>query len=323
MTPVLRRSLSLVALIAGLCWSEPASAIEPQYRRVTLVDGRVISAEILATEAKGLRMRVPAGETLISFELLLDMVPISQAEYDAQPPWVVYFSVPPQLERDLVELLQAIDGLIPQPVSVAANGVTTPMAAKAENCSDIGCMVGAVAQAPWMWVLFGSEASQGTISLQSKLNTSPSPPFEATVSSKERDEIWLAVHEALGLELPNSAAPKGPEVPKPQNTPVFDERKVVALSFIPVPGYPSLAQKDTSGFALAAGIFVPTAAVWVVGVRNVGGSTPEFAALSVVGLYTVTVFTNQVTGMRSLEKQRLSVGALPTEAGGAMVVLGR
>jgi hypothetical protein len=314
------------AAALALALAGPAHALEPQYRRVTLVDGRVISAEILATESEGLRMRVPAGETLISFELLLDMVPISQAEYDAQAPWIVYFSVPPELEQDVVELLQSVEGIVPQPVKVAANGIEAHMAAKASDCEDINCIVGALEGAQtWIWVVMASPAPTGGTKIESKLSTSPDPPLELVVDSKSRNEMWGALHEAIGLLPPGGSAPKGPgDEPNPngRSPQAFDERKVVALSFVPVPGLPSLAQKDTGGFALAMGVVVPSTVVWVGAVGQLGNSAPEFGALSFAGYYAVTVFANQVAGMRSLEKRRIGVTAAPTEAGGTAVVVG-
>lgn len=309
-------------ILAGVLLGRPAAAIEPQYRRVTLVDGRVLSAEILATEAKGLRMRVPAGEILVSFELLLDMVPISQSEYAAQPPWVVYFSVPASQERELVELVQAMEGMTPQPVSVAANGVTTAMAAKAGSCEDMGCLVGAVSKAPWMWVLYGSEGEGGVLKLQVKLNTSPDAPFEATVPAKDRDELWRVLHEALGLSV-QGAAPKGSEAAKPEPNASVDERKIAALSFVPVPGLPSILQGDGAGAAIAAGIFVPSAAVWAVGVRQVAGTNKEALVATAAGLYAALVFTNHVTGMRSLERERIGVTAAPMGQKAAGVIVDR
>jgi hypothetical protein len=303
---------------------QPAYALDPQYRRVTLVDGRVISAEILATESEGLRMRVPAGETLISFELLLDMVPISQAEYDAQAPWIVYFSVPPELEKDVVGLLQEVDGIVPQPVKVAANGIEAHMAAKASDCDDINCIVGALEGADtWIWVLMAKPAPTGGTQLESKLSTSPDPPLELVVDSKGRSELWEALHKSIGL-LPPGPPPRGGDDDDHgnQGSQTFDERKVVALSFVPVPGLPSLAQKDTGGFALAMSVVVPSTVVWVGAVGQLGNSAPEFGALSFAGYYAVTVFANQVTGMRSLEKRRVGVTAAPTEKGGTAVVVG-
>jgi hypothetical protein len=309
------------ALALGL--SGPAHALEPQYRRVTLVDGRVISAEILATESEGLRMRVPAGETLISFELLLDMVPISQAEYDAQPPWIVYFSVPPDLEEDVVELLQSVDGIVPQPVKVAANGIEAHMAAKASDCEDINCVVGALEGAStWIWVLMASPAPTGGTRLESKLSTSSDPPLELVIDTKSRNELWEALHRSIGLVPPSGGPPKGSNGESDPTPTAFDERKVVALSFVPVPGLPSLAQKDTGGFALAMSVVVPSTVVWVGAVGQLGNSAPEFGALSFAGYYAVTVFANQVAGMRSLEKRRIGVSAAPTEGGGTAVVVG-
>lgn len=316
--------LAWVIAGAALWIASEAHAIEPQYRRVTLVDGRVISAEILSTEPQGLKMRVPAGETLIPFELLLDMVPISQSEYDGQADWVVYFSAPPGVEEDIVGLLGTLDGLALQPVGTSDHGITPTMVMQARNCDhDIGCIVEAVSGASWVWVLTANPA-QGGWKIQAKLSTSPDVPNEFSYDGKNRGELWEGLHEVLGLRPPSSPPPRGGSNHHDQSSSsaVFDERKVVGLSFIPVPGLPSLAQKDSGGFALAMGVVVPSTVVWVGAVGQISPSGPEFGALSFAGYYAVTVFANQVAGMRSLEKRRLSVSTLPTEKGGAQVLVG-
>ena len=282
-----RVASGLAWMIAGMAlWiASEAHAIEPQYRRVTLVDGRVISAEILKTEPQGLRMRVPAGETLIPFELLLDMVPISQSEYDGQADWVVYFSAPPEMEEEIVGLLGTLDGLALQPVGTSDHGITTAMVMQARNCDhDIGCIVEAVSGASWVWVLTANPV-QGGWKIQAKLSTSPDIPNEIIYDGKNRGELWKGLHEVIGLQPPSTPPPKpgGNNDQSPLAPVAFDERKVVGLSFIPVPGLPSLAQKDTGGFALAMGVVVPSTVVWVGAVGRLSPSGPEFGALSFAG----------------------------------------
>lgn len=312
----------LLAWLAGR-----ADAAEPQYRQVKLVDGRVLLAEILATEPQGLRIRVPAGEMIVSFELLLDMVPIGQSQYDQQTPWVVYYDVPPAIAEDTATMLAAMPGLEPQPVDTPGNGIVSGMAFKAAACQrDVDCMADAVRDTPWKWVLAGTDAATGGIVLHSKLNTSSDRSSETFVDGTSDDALWTALHAALGLSVPPGGPPRGsggPPTDEPTRAPV-DSKRVLALSFVPLPGLPSLIQHDPAGFGLAMGVVVPSTALWVGAVGQTGQSTPEFGAIAFGGYYAVTVLVNQVTGLRSLEKAKVRpvVSAAPSPGGGAMVIVG-
>lgn len=326
MTQATRRTLPALLVVAS--WiATPAWAVEPQYRRVTLVDGRILTAEILSTEPEGLLLRVPQGDTLISFELLLDMVPIGQAEYASQPPWVVYYAVPSDLESDLTSLLGVMPGIEPQPVNVAANGVTPTMAAQASGACDgrIACIATAVSSSPWKWVLTAEPVATGGMALKSKLNTSPAIATDTPLAGRSRDDLWEGLHTAIGLQVPPGGAPRASAANDPEDTPAeMDDRKIVALSFVPFPGVPSLAQHDTGGFALAMAVVVPSTAVWIGAVGQTGQSAPEFSALSFAGYYAVTVLANQVAGFRSIEKKAVGLTAIPTAhgTGGVLVLAG-
>lgn len=316
----------MIAALALFALTPDASAAERQFRDLRLADGRQITAEILSTTPKGLELQLPQGPLLLSYELLVDMAPTNQAAYDAQKPWVVYVDVPDVVERDLLELVRAIPNLSVHEAGGSPPGGLTPLAAvTAAQCErKAECIVDAVSGAPWMWVLTAEQDPSGGLTFHSKVSTSGDLPHEVSAPGLTRDELWGPLHQALGLGAPTAPAPKATSSKSntPKSAGVFDEKKVIALSFVPVPGMPSLAQKDGAGAALAFGVVVPSTALWVGAVGNSGQSAPEFLGLSVVGYYAVTVLANQVTGFRSLERGRLAVGAAPARGGGTVTVAG-
>jgi len=92
------------------------------------------------------------------------------------------------------------------------------------------------------------------------------------------------------------------------------------LSWIPVPGLPSLARRDMKGFALSWGVVVP-GSVAMVGVAGYSSfRSRQFAALGILSYGALTIATNRVVGLRGLGE--LSVGAAPTPAGGMVVQVG-
>jgi hypothetical protein len=181
-------------------------------------------------------------------------------------------------------------------------------------------MADAVRDTPWKWVLSATPAPTGGIALHSKLNTAGGRANDTFVDGTNDLALWNALHTAIGLSLPESGPPKGTD--STPSAPVqLDRKRVLALSFVPLPGVPSLAQKDPAGFALAVGIVLPSAAVWWGAVGSSGQSPGEFVGIGVGGTYAVLVLANQVTGLRTLEKHKVAVTAMPTEGGGGAVVL--
>lgn len=297
-------------------------ADDRQFRQLELVDGRSLIVEVLSTESTGLLVQVPEGRALVSFELLLDMAPTDQATYDTQAPWVVYVDLPPADQEEALVLLGAIPGLSVHPLSEPAGGATPAMVAAAAGCErDVDCVARAFANSPWKWLVTGSEAPGGKLVIHSKVSTSSERAQRAEVEAS-KEGLWVGLHAALELQPPTTAPPKAPGTARSSTE--FDEKRVVALSFVPVPGLPSLAQGDAGGFALALGVVAPSTVVWVGAVGRTGQSVPEFAALSAAGYYAVTVLANQVTGFRTLEKStRIRVGVAPAPGGGTVTLGGR
>jgi hypothetical protein len=310
-------SVAVLALLA----STDASADDRQFRQLKLADGRGLTVEILSTEPGGLLVQLPQGRTLVSFELLIDMVPIDQATWDNQTPWIVYVDLPAAQHEDVVELLSTIPNLSVHPLTEPVGGVTAAMAAEAAGCGrKIECVVSAIASTPWKVVITGETKGSGLV-LRSKVSSATSPAEEVTLADAERGTLWNGLHDALGLDRPAQGPPRAATEERDGDT--FDGKRVVALSFVPFPGVPSLAQKDSSGVALALGVVVPSTALWVGAVGQTGQSAPEFVGLSVAGYYVLTVLANQVTGFRSLDEEaRVGITAAPTPGGATVRIAG-
>ncbi|MBX2801140.1 MAG: hypothetical protein KTR31_25895 [Myxococcales bacterium] len=314
----------MTTLLAIWATTTTAQADDPQYRELTLVDGRVLVAEILSTEAQGLRVQMPQGRAVVSFELLQDMVPTDAAAYADQPEWLVWVQVPEAYQEQVETLLDEMPG-IDGALAGYGGGASADMTAQIVNCNaDVECIAAASAGTPWKWIITGSDTPFGELELFARTNADVGVRASSvTLEGTSRDDFWFAIHDLLRLERPLLGAPSAVEqVAPPPEVPVADERRVVALSFVPVPGLPSLAQKDPVGFGVAMGIVVPSTALWIGAVGETGQSSAEFLALSAAGFYAATVLTNQVLGLRSLRRRKAMVTVVPTEQGTATMTVG-
>ncbi|MEZ4237776.1 MAG: hypothetical protein R3F59_16840 [Myxococcota bacterium] len=319
-------SALLGAGLLGLAVS--AGATEPQYRRVQLVDGRELLAEVESTEAQGLRMKVPQGSTLVSFELLRDMVPISYAEYVEQPDWIVYYNVPDDLEDEVVDLLRGIGGIAPQHYRMMANGVNGAVISDVEACSRaVDCVAAAVSGLDrWMWVLTIDSNPAGLV-MQAKVSKSGATGHVGKVQLEDTDRqtVWDALQEVLMVTSDKSAPrPDASAQPRPVARTPFTAKRVNDLSFVPVPGITSLAQGDLVGFGAGGGMVGLGAGVWFALVGQAEQSPAGLAAVGGIGYCAMTVWANRVVGHRSLERRGgrgVTVTALPTEGGGAQLTV--
>lgn len=315
---------SLLLAATALSASTAHAQDRRQFRRLELTDGRRLTAEILATESTGILLRTPQGKSLISFEILRDMSPTDLATYTAQDTWKVYLDLPAPLEEEALDLLASIEGVRAAKVGQTAFGVTPEMAADARACAGaVGCVADATKSAPWMWVV---TAPDGDVSsLRSTLNTGGSKHTTA-LESTDRDALWTALHEALGLEPPSGNAPKASRAGGGGGggSGAFSREKVAALSLVPLPGLPSMAMGDGGNAALAWGLALPITGAFAGASAAAASDNPgEMAGMMVGGFYVATVFANQVTGMRSLQKQGVAVLPMSTEHGGGVTVAGR
>ena len=306
-------------LTAALTVAQAADV--PQYRRLTLGDGREIYAQVLQTEPTGFKLLVPQGEMKVSFDNLANMEPSTAAAYESQPDWLVYLVGPQERLAGLAGTFKAIPH-----VTVATNDDLTPLGlsgsaiSKALACGDdLDCLVGATqSNGQWLWVVAASgEGSK--LAMQARTNHGTSVRNPIVASLVDPADLANAVYQTLDLTT-KSTITAAPE--RPMQEILRKRQEVVKRSYVPLPGYPSLRRGDNTGFALAMATAVPLTAGWVYVVGKNTESAPAFVGLSAVGFYAITVAANQAFGVRGLsEKRPTSLIVAPTAHQGAAVQL--
>ncbi|MEO0602949.1 MAG: hypothetical protein AAF211_16025 [Myxococcota bacterium] len=318
----------MIPFVVGLVALGTAQAAEPQYRQLRLVDGRVLTAQILSTKSDGLALQLPQGRMLVPFDLLVDMLPTDGLTYQEQPDWSVWV-VADQPERDdIIAAFSAIDGVRATPVG---EGAPQAVAEASRECGDdLDCISRVSAESGWRWLVRARRSGE-RFQMTSRTNsTTDSTTIDVTTKLARLDR---SAYELLALEAPYEPPPSvavvdpvvvGPDDASEAPTPVpkSDRRKVLLQSFVPLPGYPSLRRGDTRNFVTALGLVVPATAVWVGAVGQGSQSASEFTVLSLAGFYGATVLTNQVLGQRTLERQNAALSVAPTERGGTQLVVG-
>lgn len=131
--------------LATAAWADDV----PQYRKIVTSDGRRFVGEVLSTESDGLRLRVPQGRTTIGFDLLLDMTPASERDYDAQTPWRVWLVAPVEVRAPIAASLAAV----PAVRVLSSDDVRPEIAAALADCLDTACAAEALKNAPFTWVI--------------------------------------------------------------------------------------------------------------------------------------------------------------------------
>ena len=112
------------------------------------------------------------------------------------------------------------------------------------------------------------------------------------------------------------------KVAKEPKSDVASDAKLFGMSFVPLPGYPSLRQGDTAGFALSMAVVLPATAGWIGATGKNAQSVPEHAAMSIGGFYVATVAINQLFGKRSRDraaKFAMGIGPATDQGEGTMV----
>jgi hypothetical protein len=295
-------------LAFALALPSPARAQDrkAQYRQLTLTDGREITVEVLATESIGLLLRSPQGHSIVSFEVLVDMIPADKAAYDAQSNWNIYIGAPLEHRELLAEAFGWLQGVNVHFAGEQAPGMSASQASAAADCSaDFNCMLDATLDATgWMFVVSVTPTDSGDLQLFAGLNTG-----DTRIKSQipdTRDGRWQLVHEAIMIEIASDGPPKAPKGEKQaRNTRGggrLGDADLISASFVPIPGYPSFKQGDAGGGMIALAVAVPTS-VALVGAAGHGGQTAaETAIVAGIGTYAATIIANQIGGKISQGK---------------------
>ncbi len=229
-------------------------------RRTRLQDGREFVAEVVGTEATGLRVRVPAGEMLVSFEDLLEVKPIDAAAYAAQPAWPVLLVAPESLLPAAEGMFNAMPGVLARPATRADAAFTAAQTEAMASCgADVTCLRTVVKANPWQWVVALEPQGAGGVKVTSLVSTAERAlPATVAVDAVEPVALWSALHRAIGLQAPTSAPPAVPGLDakggKPAK-PVKPEGPAVAAGasgrFVPIPGWTSFRAGDGGNGAIA------------------------------------------------------------------------
>ena len=372
-------------ILAVFAFANTAFGVE-DYREITLVDGRVFVGEVTATEAGGLRTKLPQGTLLVPYHQLQDMLPADSAKFMRQQNWLIYVIGDNKAKsalRQAISQIPAVDMYGNTGTEGALNSLHLNAARQCKG--DLACTSEALDPGYWLWVVSVS-SDDSSVLLRGTLNTNESV-YEIEMDSMSIDGLVPAMYEMLGIDkLDEQAAtvaasparpeknktkekvakapkvpkakvakapktkvakapkeptpakqpaekvakePKTPKEPKvkvakaPKNGPASDA-KLFGMSFVPLPGYPSLAQGDTAGFAMSLAVVIPATAGWIGATGKNAQSVPEHAAMSIGGFYVATVAINQLFGKRSRNRAaKIAVGVSPaTKSGdGTMVQL--
>lgn len=343
------RWLPLAALLL------PSLASAQEFRQFKLADGREFVARVVATEASGIRVRVPQGEMLVPFSQLADMVPVTQASYDNQTPWIVYVAAPPESRSLIIDAFDAIPRVEVHGQPASRDVLSAAQEHEMRACNyDLECLVGVTAGLPWMWVVAARREGSEVVLSGAVTTGATRNRVRLSVVDAERvryaalDILEVSPAEEVVAETPPTVAtaPTPPattpaETPpattpppaNPPTTPIASREpdreptgdgpsrdRVMAMAYVPVPGLPSLMARDTAGFAASWLTVLPTTALFVGVSGQVATSGYQHAAFGVGGFYAATVLANQFFGARSIEKRPV-LGVLPTEGGGTQVVV--
>ncbi|MFT6142444.1 MAG: hypothetical protein ACJAZO_001553 [Myxococcota bacterium] len=110
--------------------------------------------------------------------------------------------------------------------------------------------------------------------------------------------------------------------PPPPARGTWTRERVMASSFIPLPGYTSFAQGDTAGGLLSIVTVVPLTAAWTGVAGKTSQTSGEHVALSVGGFYVATVVANQVFGLNT-QRRSVAASVAPVEGGAVIVFSGQ
>jgi hypothetical protein len=344
---------AFVALLGLSCLGGAARAAE--YRRITVNDGRVLVAEVESTTATGLELAMPQGQATVRFDQVQSLEEVDQATWQAQPSWTIIVVPPTEVEASLApalaqQLIEAV-GQVPAVVVTTPDKMTrlsaTQRTAFAACGTDAACIQGyldqtgarvavsarlegnpaapdlvvvtSFAQAP----LARREVSVDWVSDPAELRGPLRQTVETALHLKPRPvERTLPRTQAAPTVSPPAADPSPPvstaAAPQPPpDAPAAgpSASTLRALSWVPLPGLPSMARGDWGGAGASLAIAVP-GTVGMVAVAGQASFTPgQLIATGAGSYYLLTVAVNKAFGLRGLPA---SVSVVPVPGGGAV-----
>lgn len=295
----------------------------PPVRRTRLQDGREFVGEVLGTEASGLRIRVPAGEMLVSFEDLIEVKPIDATAYAAQKPWRVVLAAPEGLLPPTRALVDAIPGVTARPVGQADDGLSPAQAEALVDCAgEITCMRTVLKDQPWQWIVTLSmpEEEGAPLTVTSVVSTADRAiPASRTVPTVDAAGLWSALHQAIQLEAPKDAPPAveglGPKPRTPKTGHPAGELPPGA-SFVPIPGWTAFKTGSAANGALAlGGVVAFTAGSVAAGAALHSGAEEGTTSIVQMGLFGAVGYLSSTWAVNELVGPNHKTALVPTGNG--------
>ncbi len=289
----------------------PALASAGEYRRLVVFPGLPIEGEILSTEADGFVLEVAQGAWFVPFDSIEDMVNLDSPP-SAPVPWTLVLGgegLSVELAREAFRSIPVVEVREPR----AWDG-DHPGSQAAACGTDLGCLTGAVSSAldapAWVYAAVAEPMGEG-FRLRARL-VSTGMGMDAQVALDSAPVAWTdAARAVLGLE-PTGEAPEAFEAALEEarvqlrseaaraSRHSWTPSRVTAWSFVPVPGLPSLLQKDYAGFGGALASTAALAAAWTWTSGRASTRTGEQIALATLGSYVSSVASSQLFGHLSL-----------------------
>jgi hypothetical protein len=326
-------------LLAGL-------AQAGEYRRLDLADGRVLTVEVLGSEATGLVVRVPQGTLHLPYEEVLTITPVEPSAYAAVGPLrilvVPFTAVDPATGDDAgrVEgiVWNELDALPATEVlslgQVAARTGEQAADALSRCGADVACVRAGAGAYDVDVVVSGTVSGSGGEDLALAAAWPAAPQAGETAATKLDGPLGesarRAVYTLFGYEVPSAAPVAVAPVPVPQGVPTVvppvvavvpepaPHRTVpVALAAVPLPGFTAFMGGDVA-HGLAATALVLPATVGIVYTAGASSSrAEEVVGLSIAGWWALCAVTNVAWMPRVLPTLRPTEGGATLGVGGA------
>jgi len=272
-----------------------------QYRSFELADGQTFVAEVVASKATGIQIKLPQGERLLPFSNLAGMQEASASDYAAQPSWEIALSAPPSVLMAFKRAAERVPSVNVWTVGSgwpAANVPIDKQAQAAVCAQDLPCLLTSLDGAPGRFVIAVTESAEGA-RLESA-HTEYNIRSSQETATLDEEELYRALLTTLRLTPPET--PFVPAVPNVQPTSVDNlvdaspaTQRTRDLRFVPLPGYAAFREGKSENAWLAAAIALPATALWVGATGNHAQTPLAHAGLGLVGFCAISVSANHLT----------------------------
>jgi hypothetical protein len=296
------RLLAWCALLAF-----PGTAMASGAAQLTLVDGMQLEVEIVETESAGFRVRIAQGVWFVPFVDLANFVDLPPGHQPAPVDWTLVLVGEPDAAAIGRVALGALDRVVVVDAAEATGAAADAVAACGR---DVDCMALTHTEPGWVW--FVHVMLDGTTSVRfdarhTAIGAAASQETGALAAGSAA--VVGAAARSLGLDAPE-VLPEGTALlldpllkrPEPSARRPLTPARIAALSFVPLPGFPSLLKRDYGAFGAAFATTVGVSAALIASTGAGATSQSERIGISVLGTYVASVASSQLFGHLNLRR---------------------